>query len=86
MGHANVDMTLNVYTQVLDGALRAAVDKIGGELFTRRRGRASEPQATRATRRSEPASERACRGAGGAKPPGQVWRALQDSNLRPPGS
>jgi hypothetical protein len=22
-----------VYTQVLDGALRAAVDKIGGELF-----------------------------------------------------
>jgi integrase len=34
MGHANVDTTLNVYTQVLDGALRAAVDKIGGELFT----------------------------------------------------
>lgn len=25
--------TLNVYTQVLDGALRAAVDKVGGELF-----------------------------------------------------
>jgi integrase len=34
MGHANVDTTLNVYTQVLDGALRAAVDTIGGELFT----------------------------------------------------
>ena len=34
MGHANVDTTLNVYTQVLDGALRAAVDKVGGELFT----------------------------------------------------
>ncbi len=34
MGHANVDTTLNVYTQVLDGALRAAVDRIGGELFT----------------------------------------------------
>ena len=34
MGHANVDTTLNVYTQVLDGAMRAAVDKVGGELFT----------------------------------------------------
>ena len=34
MGHANVDTTLNVYTQVLDGSVRAAVEKIGGELFT----------------------------------------------------
>jgi integrase len=34
MGHANVDTTLNVYTQVLDGSLRAAVDKVGNELFT----------------------------------------------------
>ncbi len=34
MGHAHVDTTLNVCTQVLDRALRAAVDKIGGELFT----------------------------------------------------
>jgi len=34
MGHAKVDTTLNVYTQVIDGALRAAVDKIGSELFT----------------------------------------------------
>ena len=34
MGHANVDTTLNVYTQVLDGSLRDAVEKIGGELFT----------------------------------------------------
>jgi hypothetical protein len=33
IGHANVDTTLNVYTQVLDGSLRAAVEKIGGELF-----------------------------------------------------
>ena len=33
-GHANIDTTLNVYTQVLDGSLRAAVDKIGTELFT----------------------------------------------------
>jgi integrase len=34
MGHANVDTTLNVYTQVLDGSLRAAVDKSAAELFT----------------------------------------------------
>ena len=34
MGHANVDTTLNVYTQVLDGSARDAVEKIGGELFT----------------------------------------------------
>ena len=43
MGHANVDTTLNVYTQVLDGSVRDAVEKIGGELFTivHRPGRAS---------------------------------------------
>jgi integrase len=34
MGHANVDTTLNVYTQVFDGSVRDAVEKIGGELFT----------------------------------------------------
>ena len=34
MGHSNVDTTLNVYTQVLDGSVRDAVEKIGGELFT----------------------------------------------------
>jgi integrase len=34
MGHASVDTTLNVYTQVLDGSLRAAVEKVGSELFT----------------------------------------------------
>ncbi len=33
-GHANVDTTLNVYTQVLDGSVREAVEKVGGELFT----------------------------------------------------
>ena len=37
MGHTNVDTTLNVYTQVLDGSLRAAVDKVGGELIPSRR-------------------------------------------------
>ena len=34
MGHAHVDTTLNVYTQVLDGSLRNAVEQVGGELFT----------------------------------------------------
>ena len=34
IGDANVDTTLNVYTQVLDGSLREAVDKVGGELIT----------------------------------------------------
>jgi len=34
MGHANVDTTLNVYTQVVDGAVRRAVTAIGDELFT----------------------------------------------------
>jgi integrase len=34
MGHANVDTTLNVYTQVLEGSVRRAVATIGDELFT----------------------------------------------------
>jgi len=34
MGHTNADVTLNVYTQVLDASLRTAVARIGGELFT----------------------------------------------------
>jgi hypothetical protein len=34
IGHANVDTTLNVYTQVLDESVRAAVEQIGDELFT----------------------------------------------------
>jgi hypothetical protein len=34
MGHANVDTTLNVYTQVLDASVRAAVETVGRELFT----------------------------------------------------
>ena len=33
MGHAKVDTTLNVYTQVLDDSVRAAVATIGAELF-----------------------------------------------------
>ena len=30
----NVDTTLNVYTQVVDGSVRRAVTAIGDELFT----------------------------------------------------
>ena len=33
MGHAKVDTTLTIYTQVLEGSLRAAVETIGQELF-----------------------------------------------------
>jgi integrase len=29
MGHADIDTTMNVYTQVLDGSLRAAVEIVG---------------------------------------------------------
>ena len=32
MGHANVDTTMNVYTQVMDGSVRDAVERVGGEL------------------------------------------------------
>jgi hypothetical protein len=34
MGHAHVDTTLNAFTQVLDGAVGEAVQKVGGALFT----------------------------------------------------
>jgi integrase len=34
MGHAKVDTTLNVYTQVMDGSLRKAAELVGSELFT----------------------------------------------------
>ena len=43
IGHANVDTTLNVYTQVLDGSLRQAVEKVGSELFTIVHKRAAPP-------------------------------------------
>jgi integrase len=33
MGHTKVDTTINVYTQVLDGAARVAADNVGSELF-----------------------------------------------------
>jgi hypothetical protein len=39
----NVDTTMNVYTQVLDGSLREAVDKVGGDLITIVHKRAAAP-------------------------------------------
>ena len=33
MGHTNADVTLNVYTQVMDESLRTAVDRVGNRLF-----------------------------------------------------
>jgi integrase len=32
MGHANVDTTINVYTQVLDGSVRDAVERVGSQM------------------------------------------------------
>jgi len=32
MGHANVDTTINVYTQVLDGSVQDAVERVGNQL------------------------------------------------------
>jgi integrase len=34
MEHAKVDTTLNVYPQVMDGALGKAAELVGSELFT----------------------------------------------------
>jgi len=42
MGHANVDTTLNVYTQVLDGSMREAVERVGDELNVIERGADSD--------------------------------------------
>ncbi len=47
MGHTNADVTLNVYTQVLDASLRTAVDRIGSELFTIVHGTETRPELTR---------------------------------------
>jgi len=32
MGHANVDTTISMYTQVLDGSVRDAVERVGNQL------------------------------------------------------
>lgn len=34
MGHAKIDTTLNIYTKVVDGSLRAAASVVGNELIT----------------------------------------------------
>jgi hypothetical protein len=45
-GHANIDVTLNVYTQVVDGSARLAVDRIGCKLFAIVQCDKSEPAAS----------------------------------------
>ena len=32
MGHANIDTAINAYTQVLDGSVREAVERVGDQL------------------------------------------------------
>jgi hypothetical protein len=34
MGHAKVDTTLNIYTQVFDDSVREAAERVGRGLFT----------------------------------------------------
>ena len=47
MGHAKVDTTLNVYTQVLDASVRSAADRVGAELFTIVHSLGGEPAVSR---------------------------------------
>ena len=44
MGHARVDTTLNVYTQVIDGSKRAAAAQVGNGLFAIVRRPAGTPE------------------------------------------
>jgi integrase len=46
MGHAKVDTTLNVYTQVLDDTVREAVERVSGKLITIDHRPASGPTVT----------------------------------------
>src|SRR5262245_7176607 len=46
MGHAKVDTTLNVYTQVLDGSTRAAAAQVGNGLFAIVRTPDGKPELT----------------------------------------
>ncbi len=47
IGHAKVDTTLHVYTQVLDASVRSAADRVGAELFTIVHSLAGEVAVTR---------------------------------------
>jgi len=55
LGHASVDTTLNVYTQVIDGALRIAAQKVGdgSQLFTEALRRRTHTPLPKAGRRAE---------------------------------
>ena len=47
MRYANVDTTLNVYTQVLDGAMRDAAETVESQLFRIVQKSGEAPHATR---------------------------------------
>jgi integrase len=44
MGHANIDVILNVYTQVMDSSLRSAAEKVGAHLVLSTIGHKKEGQ------------------------------------------
>jgi integrase len=52
MGHANVDTTINVYTQVLDGSVLDAVERVGSQMNAIERNPGSAAGATTATART----------------------------------
>ena len=49
MGHANVDTTINVYTQVLDGSVRDAVERVGSQMNAIERSAENSAAATTPT-------------------------------------
>ena len=51
MRHANVDTTINVYTQVLDGSVRDAVERVGSQMNAIERSARSSADATRSETR-----------------------------------
>ena len=51
MGHANVDTTINVYTQVLDGSVRDAVERVGSQMNAIERSARNSADATRSETR-----------------------------------
>ena len=51
MGHVNVDTTINVYTQVLDGSVRDAVERVGSQMNAIERSAENSAGATTPTAR-----------------------------------
>jgi hypothetical protein len=51
MGHANVDTTISVYTQVLDGSVRDAVERVGRQVNAIERSAKNSADETRSETR-----------------------------------